>query len=62
MCMRRIPNETVSPAWQTKGPKPMTSGDSGKPQQIQVESKTSSLPPVLENCLGFIKGTFGITT
>jgi len=59
--MRRIPVETEGPAWQAKGHKPMASGDSGKPQQIQAESKTGSLPPVLENCLGFIKGTFGIT-
>ena len=62
MCMRRIPSETESPAWQTKGPEPMAFGDSGKPQQFQAEPKPSSLPPVLENCIGFIKGTFGITT
>ena len=60
MCIRRVPLETEGPARRTDGSKPGSCGDKGKPQNLQAEPKTRNLPPVLEACLGFVKGTFGV--
>jgi len=46
-------------AQKAEGAKPTTCEDKEKPQNFQTKPKTSSLPPVLEACLGFIRGTFG---
>ena len=60
MCIRRFMlSEMDISAQKAEGAKPMACEEKGNSQISQTEPKTSSLPPVLEACLGFIRGTFG---
>jgi len=65
MCMRRVCIDSVDMEIPKKSAQslaePMISEGGEKPQPSQSTYNSRSLPPLLENCLGFIKGTFGYT-